>query len=62
MPLDIDFVVEGNFSTDFTPLLEDARIVGGEFAKFAQNDKRFLIPAFAAEPTGGEGQENDTGA
>ena len=62
MPLDADFVVEGDFSADLAPFLEDTGIVGREFAKLRENDKGFVVAAFASEPARREGEEDDTGS
>lgn len=62
MPLDADFVVEGDFSADLAPFLEDTGIIGREFAKLREDDKGFVVAAFASEPARREGEEDDTGS
>jgi hypothetical protein len=46
VPLNTDFLVEGDLSADLAPLLEDTRVVGGNSSKFAEHDECFYTMVY----------------
>jgi hypothetical protein len=59
MPLAVDFLRESNLGADLAPLPVHARVRGGKASQLGENMKRLVVAAFAGQPAGREGEEDD---